>query len=597
MKTLSRFLVSGPRLQYFVPTPPSKRQKASWIWREGIGKAVTDTRNGKSYWLCRICYDNPVPQPLAIEKTESTTPAIRHLCKRHNYDKKGQRYESKGEKRQHEIGDLRDQTKRLKEAQEKSVDVEKWRLAYVRWIVSGNQSLRNATSPEFKTLLTFERPALEGLIPTSPQTAHKYVVDHYRASKPKVVAALSRAQSSISISFDGWLADNSLDMLGITAHYLDEDLRAKSVLLGLIPMYGAHCGSTVAEQLLTTMREYKVSDRLGYFIADNASNNDTALCQVAQELDVKPARQRLRCHAHVINPVAKPVLYGTDIDCIEDAKLSARRCGLDVKEEVDNGIASFQQAVRSKDDTIRLVAWRKKGPLGECHNLICHVKASPRRRRYFEAKQREADPDCRIYTAVINGGIRWNADLDMIERAVQLRDALQLYQDHYISDAADRLDMADYLTSEDWRELCDLIQLLGPLKDVSKKCQTKTVDGNDGALWQILTSFEWLLSKFEELKCQTSSEHLLACINLGWKKLNKYYSLADDSLAYLLAVYLHPSYKMAWFEKNWTSNRLIFTITSNIIDIKTLPVQYAVVLSADTSRGSINALSVEYQVR
>ena len=91
-----------------------------------------------------------------------------------------------------------------------------------------------------------------------------------------------------------------LDMLGVTAHYLDEQLRVKTVLLGLRPMYGAHSGAAIAEELLALMREFKISDRVGYFVADNASNNDAALREMAKEIDIEPLRQRIRCNAHVL---------------------------------------------------------------------------------------------------------------------------------------------------------------------------------------------------------------------------------------------------------------------------------------------------------
>jgi hypothetical protein len=539
--------VSGTRLEGFMPTPPHKRAKKSYIWQDGVGQAVTNIKTGKKFWLCRHCYDNPVPQPLILVETDSTTPAIRHLQSRHNYDEKGKRHETAMQKRKRDSEDIRDAIKRVQDEKERTFDTEGWRLAYLRWIVSENQSLRSATSPNLRSLLSFDHSKVDALIPTSHATAHKYIVDCYTASKATITKALSRARSSISISFDGWLADNQLDMLGITAHYLDEQLRAKTVLLGLKPMYGAHTGTAIAEELLATMREFKISDRIGYFVADSASNNDAALHEIAREIDIKPVQQRVRCCAHVINLVAKAILYGTDTDCVADA---AR-----VSSQLDNATfgsnsTPFEQTLRLDNDTVRLVAWRKKGALGKCHNLIYHVKNSPRRRRYFESKQREVS-DSRIYQLVANGGIRWNSDLDMIERALQLKDALQLYQDHYASDDTDLLDRDDCLSAEDWHELSELKQLLRPLKDASVRCQTVPVDGHNGALWQTLSTTEWLLAKFEELKRQPFSQYFLTCINLGWKKLNKYYELSDSSPAYCLAVFLHPSHKMAWFEKNW----------------------------------------------
>jgi hypothetical protein len=37
---------------------------------------------------------------------------------------------------------------------------------------------------------------------------------------------------------------------------------------------------------------------------------------MAKEIDIEPLRQRIRCNAHVLNLVAKAILYGTDGDCI-----------------------------------------------------------------------------------------------------------------------------------------------------------------------------------------------------------------------------------------------------------------------------------------
>lgn len=506
-----RFLVSGGRLEGFIPTPPHKRAKKSYIWQAGVGSAVTEVKSGKKFWLCRHCYDNPVPQPLFLVETDSTTPAIRHLQSRHNYDDKGRRHETSGQKRKRDTEDIRDALKRLRDEKEVAFDSAGWKRAYLRWIVMDNQSLRSATSPALRDLLSLDHSRIDSLVPTSHSTAHRYIVDCYTSSKADVAQALAKARSSISISFDGWLADNQLDMLGVTAHYLDEQLRVKTVLLGLRPMYGAHSGAAIAEELLAVMREFKISDRVGYFVADNASNNDTALREMAKEIDIDPLRQRIRCNAHVLNLVAKAILYGTDSDCIADAAQVASQLSSAV---CVNASPSTTRATPLNQNPADLALWRKRGALGRCHNLVYHVRGSPRRRRYFESKQREVC-DSRIYQLVANGGIRWNSDLEMIERALKLRDALQLYQDHYSIDEADTLEQEDCLSADDWIELTELKELLQPIKDASVRCQTVPVDGCHGALWQTLSTTEWLLAKFEGLKRQPLSQYFLACVNLS----------------------------------------------------------------------------------
>lgn len=113
-----RFLVSGRRLERFIPIPPHKRAKKSCIWQAGVGLAVTKVKNGKKFWLCCRYYDNPMPQPLFLVETNSTTPAIRHLQGRHKYDEKGCRHEASGQKRKRDSEDIRDALKRLRDAEE-----------------------------------------------------------------------------------------------------------------------------------------------------------------------------------------------------------------------------------------------------------------------------------------------------------------------------------------------------------------------------------------------------------------------------------------------------------------------------------------------
>ena len=81
--------------------------------------------------------------------------------------------------------------------------------------------------------------------------------------------------------------------------------------------------------------------------------------------------------------------------------------------------------IRHDDERAQLKAWRKKGPIGKLHNVVKHARWSPKRRAFFRLKkQREADREAgkRLLELILNGGIRWQSDHDMIERAIQLRD-------------------------------------------------------------------------------------------------------------------------------------------------------------------------------
>lgn len=58
---------------------------------------------------------------------------------------------------------------------------------------------------------------------------------------------------------------------------------------------------------------------IGFFVLDNASNNDTAIqyLEILDDLEICASTQRLRCAGHVIQLVAKAMLFGSDTEIYE----------------------------------------------------------------------------------------------------------------------------------------------------------------------------------------------------------------------------------------------------------------------------------------
>jgi hypothetical protein len=79
-------------------------------------------------------------------------------------------------------------------------------------------------------------------------------------------------------------------------------------------------------------------------------------------------------------------------------------------------VSSFEAVINGSDDESKLMAWRKKGPVGKLHNTVIQIKGSSSSRLLFESKQRQSfvadDEDLevvKLYRVVVNGGIRWNS--------------------------------------------------------------------------------------------------------------------------------------------------------------------------------------------
>lgn len=552
-RTKTGFLVSGDRLRGYVPTPPSKRTLGSWIYRHG--ERITRISDFKRMFLCRICYDKE--QSLVITIPEHHTQVARHLMI-HGFDKNGKKVEMKRKRTEDDVAEL---LERQSKAQETVFDRSDWQHTFIAWAVGDEVSLRRSCSERLRALVTYRNPFVENVLPTDHSTTRRWIIKASQRAKGAIRRCMSKAKSRITLSFDGWRSGNELDMLGVTAHYVDNNYRVKNVLLALRNTYGSHKGEELKYHLLAVCRDYRITARIVYIMADNAHNNDKAIELLKTELGLNPKKCRLRCAGHIINLVTKAILYGADVDCVTEV---LQNIDDDNENEQGETVSQFEQALRSKDEVAKLQAWRKRGPIGKLHNIVLHARATPRRREFFASKQKEANPDFkRIYELVVNGGIRWNSTCDMLERAFKLKDAIELYQQEYKDDKDEPLD-EDLLTTNDWQELGQLLLLLKPLKTCSKAVQSDGKDCHHGSLFENLQAMDFLLSTLEDLKKKHNylpDSHFKASINLGWKKLNKYYTLSDDTAAYRAAILLHPHFKMRWFEDKWSDEHPDWILT------------------------------------
>ena len=90
--------------------------------------------------------------------------------------------------------------------------------------------------------------------------------------------------------------------------------------------------------------------------------------------------------------------------------------------------------------------------------------------------------------------------------------------------------------------------------------------GRNGAIWEVLPTYDWLLSELEGIKDRTKDatreefplahaieDHVEQNVTRGHMKLSKYYELTGKTPVYYAAVVLHPRLKhycrIAWADK------------------------------------------------
>jgi hypothetical protein len=103
-------------------------------------------------------------------------------------------------------------------------------------------------------------------------------------------------------------------------HFLNKDFKVQSLLAKIKRVRGAYIRENIDKTVISIIKEMVSSDRLGFFIGDNASENGTAIKAIItylyfNEKDLNS--KRVRCLGYIINLAVKAFLFRKDIDVFE----------------------------------------------------------------------------------------------------------------------------------------------------------------------------------------------------------------------------------------------------------------------------------------
>lgn len=330
----------------------------SWIWDHGRELRLLTGNNPQKRWQCTYC-GKVVP-------VDSTTyHAGQHLVTSHGRAKPNSQSEEIDSPPQTIIQQVSDMAYK---ALVTNVQADRFRYLLIRWIVCMHVALRVVEHHTFRDLISYICPAVLPFFAKTGKTIRRWILEEFKKQRVRVKDELGLAKSMIHISFDLWTSPNSLGLIALVAHFLDKDLKNRSVLIGMRRVRGSHSGENIAESIIPILEEMGIVSNLGYFTTDNATNNDVAIEVVLRRLrpDIKnPKQRRMRCLGHILNLAAKAFLFGNEKASFEDV-------------ELDNSVP--MTALEAE-----MVFWRTKGPLGKLHNLVVYIRKTPQRREAFQA--------------------------------------------------------------------------------------------------------------------------------------------------------------------------------------------------------------------
>lgn len=330
------------------------------------------SHNGASYFQCNYCSQK-------YKQSGGTKNVRDHLKKVHGWD--GLTTIQLGGKLENQEVDVitdrypsneakRWEVKRT-ELLNDSVNKDTLEYLYVRYTVNANVPFSQVEHPDFRILLDYINSAANTALPNSNNTIRSRVMELYQEGKQRVALILQAALSSIHITCDSWTTPNHIGAWGLVSHFTSEEGVLCELLLSLSEQQGSHSGFNQAQTVLNTLTSYNIRNRLGYFVMDNATTNDSLMEHISADLEsegiVYNARQhRLRCNGQIINLAVSAFLFGKHPDA-----------------EVQAG--SNDESPMSPS-TADLNIWRKMGPLGKLYNIIIYITASTPRTLAFSRK-------------------------------------------------------------------------------------------------------------------------------------------------------------------------------------------------------------------
>ena len=99
-----------------------------------------------------------------------------------------------------------------------------------------------------------------------------------------VIELLKSVFSKIHILLDIWISYSLLGLCGIIVYFINNKEGYKSFLFSILKLASQYTSVNIADGIAAILTKFNISNKIGYFILDNISNNNTYMQALGKEL-------------------------------------------------------------------------------------------------------------------------------------------------------------------------------------------------------------------------------------------------------------------------------------------------------------------------
>ena len=305
-------------------------------------------------------------------------------------------------------------------------------------------------------------------------------------------AELAKAES-VALTSDLWSSVTNTPFIGLTAHFLDPELKLSSKLIGCVKFSERHTSTHIEAKIRSLLDEYEIKEKVLTCTTDNANN----IVKATKDLGLV----HIPCLAHKLNLCA--------MDCLD----------------------KFEGLVLVRKKILSLVTATKKSSVVKYEFEECQGRLK----------------DCPPVALIRECKTRWNSTFLMLQRAVELREAITLFQ-------ASESGQEWSFSGEEWTTAKESIKLLQPLFQATVEMSTEKFVTASKVIPIVKSLLGWYAGEGRRLP-QPSFSHDLC--NSLLQSLYQRFQAVEDVKELSLATLCDPRYKKQGFRNGEKASRAV----------------------------------------